>query len=42
MAFAIAGLHLGRASRRAWEKAATVGAGVALVAIGTAVALGWL
>jgi putative Mn2+ efflux pump MntP len=42
VAFAVAGLHLGRASRRAWEKAATVAAGVALIAIGVAVAAGWL
>jgi manganese efflux pump family protein len=42
VAFSVAGLHLGRASRRAWERAATVGAGVALIAIGVAVAAGWL
>jgi len=42
VAFSVAGLHLGRASRRAWEKAATVGAGVALIAIGAAVTLGVL
>lgn len=42
VAFSVAGLHLGRASRRAWETAATVGAGVALTAIGAALALGWL
>jgi manganese efflux pump family protein len=40
--FSVAGLHLGRASRRAWETAATVGAGVALAVIGAAVAAGWL
>jgi len=42
VAFSITGLHLGRASRRAWEKSATIAAGVALVAIGAAVASGLL
>lgn len=32
--FSVLGLHVGRASRRSWEAAATVAAGVALVAVG--------
>jgi len=40
--FSIAGLHLGQASRRGWETAATVASGIALAAIGIAVAFGVL
>ena len=34
--FSLIGLHLGRASRRTWEVAASVSAGVVLVAVGVA------
>jgi putative Mn2+ efflux pump MntP len=40
VAFSVAGLHLGRASRRVLEHVATVASGLVLVAIGVAVALG--
>lgn len=42
VAFAWAGMRLGKASRRYWEQRAEVGAGVLLLGLGAASAMGWL
>ncbi|MFN2369864.1 MAG: manganese efflux pump MntP family protein, partial [Candidatus Krumholzibacteriia bacterium] len=42
VAFTWAGIHLGRESRRKWERSAKIGAGLLLVALGVATGLGWL
>lgn len=42
VAFTWTGLHLGRESRRNWERAAKVGAGLLLIVLGAATGLGWL
>jgi manganese efflux pump family protein len=36
------GMRLGRESRRTWEQAAKIGAGVLLVGLGAAIGMGWL
>jgi putative Mn2+ efflux pump MntP len=42
VAFALVGLFVGRATRRRWERIASVGSGLALIAVAGALALGWL
>ncbi|MCL7489725.1 MAG: manganese efflux pump MntP family protein [Desulfobulbaceae bacterium] len=40
--FTWAGIHLGRESRRSWERSAKIGCGLLLVALGVATGLGWM
>lgn len=42
VSFTLAGLQLGAAGRRHWERPARVAAGVALVALGVGVGAGWI
>lgn len=42
VSFTLVGLQLGAVGRRHWERRARVAAGVALVAVGLAVAAGWI
>lgn len=40
--FTLLGLHLGNSARRGWERPTQIGAGLLLIGLGMASALGWL
>jgi manganese efflux pump family protein len=42
VAFTLLGLFVGSATRRRWERIASVGSGLALIAVAAALGLGWL